>query len=78
MDVNSIKERPTTRGHKYRLVKENTQDTIRSNFFNNRIVNNWNALSSDVIEAKSINSFKAKLDKIFEINKTYKTTKKTK
>ena len=50
---------------------------IRENFFNNRIVNDWNALPKDVVEAKSINSFKARLDKVFEKNGTYRTTKKT-
>ena len=39
-------------------------------FFNNRVVNNWNSLSFDVISATSINSFKIKLDKCWQ-NKMY-------
>jgi len=58
------------------MIKELTSDSTRSNFFNNRIVNDWNALPSDVVEAKSVNSFKARIDKLYEKNKTYKSLKK--
>jgi hypothetical protein len=54
--------RPTTRGHKYNMVKENTKDNKRLNFFTNRIVNNWNALPKEAVEAKSVNIFKTKID----------------
>ena len=70
--------KPVTRGHKYRMIKENIKDTTRLNFFSNRIVNNWNALPIDVVEAKTVNSFKTKIDKIYEKNSTYETTKITK
>ena len=36
--------KPVTRGHKYRMIKENIKDNIRLNFFSNRITNSWNAL----------------------------------
>lgn len=70
--------KPVTRGHKYKMIKESTRDNIRLNFFTNRITNNWNALPKEAVEARSVNSFKAKIDKIYETNGTYETVKKTK
>ena len=51
-----------TRGHDLKLFKKDCATTIRLNFFSNRIVNKWNCLSSDVVHATSVNSFKNKLD----------------
>ena len=58
VDNNSI-----TRGHNFKLKKPPFKTTIRQHFFNNRVVNNWNSLPSDAVNATSINSFKNKLDK---------------
>lgn len=69
----SNNSRPLTRGHKYKMIKDSTKDCIRLNFFNNRIVNSWNALTADIVEANTVNSFKAKIDMIYEINGTYET-----
>ena len=68
--------RPTTRGHKYRIIKEATKINVRSNFFNNRIANNWNALPEEIVNLKSVNTFKSKLDEIYLCNKTFKSQKK--
>ena len=54
MEQGSAILRPKTRGHIYRLVRENTKDSIRSNFFNNRIANDWNALPNDVVEDNTL------------------------
>ena len=70
--------KPVTRGHKYRMIKENIKDNTRLNFFSNRITNSWNALPTNAIEANTVNSFKARIDKVYEIDKTYETTKITK
>ncbi len=37
--------------------------TIRHNFFLNRIVNFWSRLPEEVVGARSVNGFKARLDK---------------
>ena len=65
VDNNSI-----TRGHNFKLKKPPFKTTIRQHFFNNRVVNNWNSLPFDVVNATSINSFKNKLDKCWE-NRMY-------
>ena len=51
------------RGGKHRLTKQVTKLDSRANFLSNRIVNEWNKLPSEVIEAISINQFKNRLDK---------------
>ena len=65
-----------TRGHHLRYQKEKSNSTIRSNFFNNRIANTWNNLPEDVINAKSLNAFKAKIDKIYEKTDSYSLNKR--
>jgi hypothetical protein len=63
----------SSRGHNLKIHKEllNTQNnckynTIRRNFFSNRIVNDWNHLSQEDVESTSVNQFKNRIDKIFK------------
>ena len=51
-------------GHRGLLVREVVKNcNIRHNFYTNRVVNPWNSLPDEIVEAKSVNSFKSKLDK---------------
>ena len=52
----------TARGHSFKLFKQQSRLQIRSNFYFNRIINDSNNLSQDVVNARSINSFKSLLD----------------
>ena len=52
-----------TRGHSYKLVKSRSRLDIRKNFFSQRVINAWNSLPSEVVEAESINAFKNRYDK---------------
>lgn len=65
----------STRGHSQKLEKERFHAKFsgeaRFNFFTNRIVNSWNALSSETVEAKSVNSFKARIDKMYDGKGSY-------
>ena len=61
-----------TRGHKYKIYKEHATKLPRIKTFSNRIVNVWNELPAEIVEADSINSFKNKLDKHW-IEKVYET-----
>ena len=56
-----------TRGHQYKIVKTGSNLDIRKNFFSQRIVNQWNQLPTEVVEAESVNVFKNKLDR-YKIN----------
>ena len=57
-------EGPATsiRGAKHRLAKQFTKNSQRENFMLNRVVDNWNKLPKMVVEARSKNFFKKKLD----------------
>ena len=48
------------------ITKSMRDCTARHNFFTNRIAKAWNELPENVIEAKSVNSFKARLDKYYQ------------
>ena len=50
------------RGHCFKYLKEITRQPYRENFFYNRIVNILNQLSSEIVEATSVNSFRASID----------------
>ncbi len=50
------------RGHSYKLVKHRARLDLRKFYFSNRVVNTWNSLPESVVEAGTVNSFKARLD----------------
>ena len=54
-----------TRGHKLKLAKPACRTDVRKFFFTNRIISTWNSLPAPVIECKTVDSFKHRLDKYF-------------
>ena len=52
-----------TRGHGLKVRGSRFRTELRRNFFTQRIVNLWNSLPSEAVEATSLNAFKAKIDK---------------
>jgi len=52
-----------TRGHQHRLFKTRAELDVRRNAFSHRIVNDWNGLPAEVVEAPTVNTFKNRLDK---------------
>ena len=55
-----------TRGHRFKVVKVRSRLEIRNKFFSQRVVNCWNLLPADVVDAETVNSFKNRLDKFWE------------
>ena len=55
-----------TRGHSKRVFKKHAVKFPRTNFFSQRIVNDWNSLPTDIVNAPTINTFKNRLDKFWE------------
>ena len=53
----------TTRGHKYKLQKSRSRLDIRKHYFSQRVVDKWNSLPADIVQAQSVNSFKNMYDK---------------
>ena len=45
-----------TRGHSRKFFKEHASKRQRANFFSRRIINEWNGLSPEVVDAPSIDS----------------------
>ena len=50
------------RGHRFKINKQQTNKSKYLKFFSNRAVTKWNNLPSEIVEAKSLNVFKNKLD----------------
>ena len=59
------KQNMLLRGHKFTMEHERLYTSNRSNFFVNRIVNNWNSLPREVVGAGSLNAFKNLLDSLW-------------
>ncbi len=51
-----------TRGHPKKLFKDRWNTSVRGNFFSNRVVNLWNSLPENVVNAKDVKNFKIELD----------------
>lgn len=54
-----------TRGHHLKIIKPHARSSQRKNFFSIRVINCWNSLPEQVINAPSLNSFKNRLDKFW-------------
>ena len=52
-----------TRSNTNKLFKQRFNTRQFQHFFSNRIVNNWNSLPEEIVNSKTLNSFKNRLDK---------------
>ena len=59
----------TTRGHSCKLRKNKATKLARINVISNRVVNDWNGLPPNVVNAATTNAFKNELDKHWEERK---------
>ena len=50
-----------TRGHSYKLHKERSRLNLLAGTFSNRVINAWNKLPENVVNAPSLNAFKSSL-----------------
>ena len=58
-----LKEGSRTRGHKAALVKEQYRLDMRKYSFSQRMINEWNKLPNDCVNASSVNMFKNGIDR---------------
>ncbi|CAF0975386.1 unnamed protein product [Brachionus calyciflorus] len=66
------------RRHSRTIFREKTgKCPSRFNFLSNKIINNWNHLTQETIEAKNLNSFKSKIDEWLLNRRTTTTTTTT-
>jgi len=61
-----IRQYDCTRGHSLKLHKSRVRTDLRQHFFTERIINVWNSLDEYIISATSVNSFKARLQKLYK------------
>ena len=57
-----LKKDSRTREHELTLVKDQHRLDIRKYSFSHRAINEWNQLSTDCVNASSVNMFKNKVD----------------
>ena len=62
----SLNERAYTRGNHYKLQNHTFHYDLQKHFFSARIVNIWNSLPNSVVDACTVNAFKARLDKLWK------------
>ena len=67
------KEEQKTRGHNLKLQKSCSRLDVRKYFFSQQVVNLWNNLPKEVVEAPSMDSFKSRLDKAWNSRYTLYT-----
>ena len=54
--------RNNNRGHNFKIVLEKCRLNIRKQFYSQRVVNDWNRLPSDVVNAKDVLTFEKLYD----------------
>ena len=67
----NLRDDSNTRGHIYKINKSRARLNVRKYSFCMRIVDQWNSLPSDVVEAKTVNSFERRLDKLWRDQPIY-------
>ena len=55
-----------TRSNSHKLYKKRVNTNVAKYFYTNRIVNVWNNLPVDVVNAQNLNSFKNKIDSLYK------------
>ena len=58
-----LKEGSRTRGYKAALVKEQCRLDIRNYPLSQRVINEWNKLPNNCVNASSVNMFKNRIDR---------------
>ena len=58
-------EKSSTRGHSQKLTKQHSRTDLRSKFFSQRILDDWNSLPEETVSSKTLNSFKSNLDRFW-------------
>ena len=66
-----LREDSYTRGHMYKIYKSRPRLNVRKYSFCLRVVDLWNSLPSSVVEAKTVESFERRLDKLWREQPAY-------
>ena len=66
----TIQSEARTRGHTKKLFKRQLRLDLRKHFFSQRVVDEWNSLSEEIVTSETINQFKARLNKFWKEKST--------
>ena len=64
-EVFQMRENDVTRGNAKKIYKTRVRHNLRKYSFPHRVVNNWNALPSWVVNSDSVIKFESGLDKVW-------------
>ena len=56
------------RGHSKKICKVRFNIDVRKYFFSNRVIDKWNNLDQDTVDAPSLNSFKNRLNRPHKVS----------
>ena len=56
----------TTRGHSLKFFKKRCRLNLRSNYFSQRVIDQWNGLPINLVTAPSLNAFKSRLNNFWK------------
>ena len=56
-------ENIVSRGHSWKLLRNHCHCKARLQFFSQRVINRWNSLSQEDVDATSVNAFKGRLER---------------
>ena len=51
-----------TRGHNFKIAKQQNRTVQRANVFSQRVINLWNSLPTQFVNSDSLNKFKTSLN----------------
>ena len=54
-----------TRGHSPKLTKQRSRLELRSKFFSQKVVDDWNSLPEEAVTSSTLNRFKSNLDRFW-------------
>ena len=55
-----------TRGHSFKLYKQQLFKDVRANVFSQRVINNWNKLPTEVVTSSNLSLFKTRCDAFYQ------------
>ena len=53
-----------TRGHRFKIVLNKCRLNVRKNFYSQRVIQEWNSLPADIVEAKDVITFEKLFDSL--------------
>ena len=57
----TLNQNQRTRGHSFKLNKPRANSSLRLNSFSMRVINDWNDLTNETVNSKTLNAFKTNL-----------------